>query len=273
MYRTIESSFWSDPKVQSLSPQAKLVFLYLITNDRAHVSGIYYLPMAVMAVETGYPINTLSRVVRELIACETIAIDSERAIFWVKKMFRYQGRGSKNNSSATKQLTTLHNSPLIKDFCKLYPSVKPRKNDRVSDRVSEVGRRSSQEQEQEQEQEQDIDTFCPETEIPSAGPEPAAAALLVFKTDGKTKSWGLTQPYVDTLAAAFPSLDILAEARKALAWVEANASNRKTASGMKRFLNGWMSRAQNSGRVSSRRVNGALPAPDYSPEALFGKDR
>lgn len=108
---------------------------------------------------------------------------------------------------------------------------------------------------------------CPESEIPTSGPQDAAVALLTFQTDGSPRTWGLTQPFVDTLAAAFPNLDILAEARRALAWVESNPSNRKTASGMKRFLNGWMGKSQNAPTATAR-VNGARPAPDYSLKAL-----
>jgi hypothetical protein len=246
MYRTIESSFWSDPKVRSLSPQAKLLFLYLITNDRSHVSGIYYLPKASISHETGYPINTLSKVVQELIASKTIAVDEERDVFWVKKMFRYQGRGKKNNASATKQLASLHNSPLIKEFCKLYPAVRAPKNDTLSDTLSEVGRDSSQEQEQEQEQKKDKELdSCPETGEPSAVPQPS---LMEFPTDGTPKQWHLTQSLADELAEAFPSLDILAEAREAKLWILGDPGRKKTARGMRKFFTGWVSRSQNSGK-------------------------
>lgn len=151
MYRTIESSFWSDPKVRGLDPDAKLAFLYLITNDRAHVSGIYYLPTALFAHETGLSPDRVSGVVKRLIASGTISVDHDRSIFWVRNLFRYQGRGEKNIASATKHLATLHNSPLINEFCSMYRSVKTPKNASAPDRVSGVGRHSSQEQEQEQE--------------------------------------------------------------------------------------------------------------------------
>lgn len=82
--------------------------------------------------------------------------------------------------------------------------------------------------------------------------EPPQAAvsepsLLTFPTRGKAKTWELTRPTVDSLREAFPDLDILAEARKSLAWIEANPSRRKTARGMPQFLFGWMERAQNRG--------------------------
>lgn len=161
MYRTIESSFWSDPKVRSLSPHAKLLFLYLITNDRSHVSGIYYCPKEAICVELGIPYPKLAAVVSDLIQAKLVEHDENRSIFWVKKMFRYQGRGTKNISSAAKQLTTLHNSPLIKEFCKLYKYVKPPKNDALSDTLSEVERDCSQEQEQEQEQKKEQKNTLP----------------------------------------------------------------------------------------------------------------
>ncbi len=138
MYRTIESSFWSDPKVRALDPDGKLTFLYLITNDRAHVSGIFYLPMAVLAHETGLTPDRVSSVVQSLIELEIIAVDSERSILWVKNLFRYQGRGPKNIASASKQLTTLHNSPLIKEFMARYKAVKLPKNWANPDRVSAI---------------------------------------------------------------------------------------------------------------------------------------
>lgn len=52
---------------------------------------------------------------------------------------------------------------------------------------------------------------------------------------------------------------MLGECRKALAWIGADASRRKTARGMKRFLVGWLGRAQNSGRA-----RGPVPAPPRS---------
>ncbi len=85
---------------------------------------------------------------------------------------------------------------------------------------------------------------CPETPEAVLG---AAAAVLSFPCDGKQKSWGLTESLVGEWREAFPSLDVLGECRKALAWVNASPDRRKTARGMKRFLFGWLSRTQDRG--------------------------
>lgn len=75
--------------------------------------------------------------------------------------------------------------------------------------------------------------------------------LLLFPTVGQGGTeWRLRKPQVDEWQAAYPNLDVLAECRKALAWLNANPGRRKTARGMPRFLVTWCSRAVDSGRVS-----------------------
>jgi hypothetical protein len=100
-----------------------------------------------------------------------------------------------------------------------------------------------------------------ETARPSAATEPPA--LLTFECDGPVKEWHLAQATVDSLRAAYPSLDVLGEARKALAWVQADPGRKKTARGMLRFLTGWMGRAQDHGR--GRGVPAAAPPPPAGP--------
>jgi hypothetical protein len=87
---------------------------------------------------------------------------------------------------------------------------------------------------------------CPETA--SAVIE---AAVLTFPTDGNLRSWDLTEAKVGEFREAFPSLDVVAECRKALAWVNANPSKRKTPRGMPGFLFRWLSRAQDRGGATT----------------------
>ena len=60
-------------------------------------------------------------------------------------------------------------------------------------------------------------------------------------------SWDLNEEQVARWMVAYPALDVLAECRKALAWIEASPTRRKTAGGMKRFLVGWLNRATDRG--------------------------
>lgn len=76
----------------------------------------------------------------------------------------------------------------------------------------------------------------------------AAEALLVFPTVGtQGQTWPLTVTQAALWAECYPNLDILAEARQALAWLHANPGRRKTVSGMPKFLVNWFNRSTNQG--------------------------
>lgn len=75
----------------------------------------------------------------------------------------------------------------------------------------------------------------------------SSPVVLTFPTNGEAKQWQLTEQQVNEWLELYPTLDVMAECRKALAWVQSN--NRKTARGMRKFLTSWLSRAcDRSGR-------------------------
>ncbi len=97
----------------------------------------------------------------------------------------------------------------------------------------------------------------------SSATQSAAEPLLVFPTVGQgLKTWGLTEAHVAEWREAFPGLDVLAECRKALAWVKAN--QRKTAKGMPAFLVNWFNRAVQRG-VQGRPLGLAGSTPGSAP--------
>lgn len=90
-------------------------------------------------------------------------------------------------------------------------------------------------------------------------------ALLTFPTVGQGGSeWQFTQTRLAELTALYPSVDVLAEARKSLAWLTANPGRRKTPSGMPRFLVNWLNRANDhGGAMTARRLTNRAPEPRY----------
>ncbi len=65
----IKDSFWTDPYIEKLSPDEKLVFLYLLTNPLCNVAGVYEARSKRIGFETGYDVevieNILSRFERD----------------------------------------------------------------------------------------------------------------------------------------------------------------------------------------------------------------
>ena len=51
--RYINTKIWSDSWVSELDPVEKLLFLYILTNERTNIAGIYELPIKIMSIETG----------------------------------------------------------------------------------------------------------------------------------------------------------------------------------------------------------------------------
>ena len=67
----------------------------------------------------------------------------------------------------------------------------------------------------------------------------------------KGSSWGMPRSLLEELKRAYPPLDVPAEARLARAWLVANPTKRKTPNGMPRFLNSWLTRANDRLRGAS----------------------
>lgn len=113
---------------------------------------------------------------------------------------------------------------------------------------AKLTRKTHAEAEAEAEAEKRSDSVTAEPADRSA-PAPALAVLLTFPVTGQGKDgkWNLTEPVLAPLMAAYPDTDVLAECRRALAWVAANPKRRKTAGGMPAFLTSWVARSVNSG--------------------------
>ena len=147
MYRTIDSAFWTDPKTRALSPSARLLFLYLVTNPHSHVGGIYYLPFVLIAPETGLSRRAAGAAMTVLEDAELVSYDRPAEVIWVRNMMRYQGRGEKNERSVARHLEGLRSPCIVAKYLDAYPNVKSLVNthylhtlsDTLSDRGSEVG--------------------------------------------------------------------------------------------------------------------------------------
>lgn len=61
--RMINTKFWSDSYISELDPIEKLLYLYLITNERVNLCGIYELPLKFMSLETGIEKEMLTKII------------------------------------------------------------------------------------------------------------------------------------------------------------------------------------------------------------------
>jgi hypothetical protein len=59
------------------------------------------------------------------------------------------------------------------------------------------------------------------------------------------KTWDATEADVALWTAAYPAVNVKQQLKAMQAWLKANPTKRKTASGMPRFVTNWLSKAQN----------------------------
>jgi len=83
-----------------------------------------------------------------------------------------------------------------------------------------------------------------EGEVATA-PAPPEKVLTTFTCKGG-QVWELKETFWQEMKNAYPRHDIRGECVKMKAWLAANESRRKTPQGMKRFIQGWLSKAEPS---------------------------
>jgi hypothetical protein len=60
--RMVRDSFWTDSYVERLTPDEKLLFIYLLTNPQCNIAGIFELRSKRIAFETGYDIEVVKNI-------------------------------------------------------------------------------------------------------------------------------------------------------------------------------------------------------------------
>ena len=87
-------------------------------------------------------------------------------------------------------------------------------------------------------QETEKDTICPEV---ITSEQNVFISLPLVTGSG---SFDVTINYLNSLRQLYPAVDVEQEFRKMYAWLDSNPKNRKTERGIKRFITGWLGRAQ-----------------------------
>jgi len=93
-YSPIYQKIWKDKDFLKSSKDAKLIFLYLTTNDAIHISGIYEIPLSTIAYETGIPLATVRQVLTNG-SIKNVAYDLENEmVFLVNRLKKYSQGGN-----------------------------------------------------------------------------------------------------------------------------------------------------------------------------------
>ena len=95
-----------------------------------------------------------------------------------------------------------------------------------------------------------LSSSCPEPSAKTPVPEAESPVFITIPTNRTGEEFEVRQDYVDQMQELYQAVDVQAQLLEMKAWAICNPNRRKTAKGMPRFINSWLSRAQDRGRVS-----------------------
>lgn len=158
-YRQIHTKIWGDEWFLNLNSDAKLLFIYLFSNQRSCLAGIYDIPLKVIAFETGLSEQRITELLQEF--TRDAKAFYEDGHVWIPKLLMYNA----NNLASIKiqahirnNISTIPEIPLKRRWIQYYNSiVAPRYG---IDTLS-IPFLQEQEQEQEHDQEQEQESTTP----------------------------------------------------------------------------------------------------------------
>ena len=77
------------------------------------------------------------------------------------------------------------------------------------------------------------------------------------------EEWEADEKDIIQWQKAYPAVDVFTELSKMESWLDANPAKRKTKGGIKRFINSWLSRAQDRG--------GSSPLKSVKAQSIRGR--
>lgn len=118
-FRQIHTRIWKDDWFSELDLDARLLFIYLFSNEQAEVGGVYELPIKYMAVEVGM---TNARILKLLAQFEQAGKVFYRGKWvWVVNLRKYNETKSDSVAKRIKKdLDLLPNGELKEMYCRFH---------------------------------------------------------------------------------------------------------------------------------------------------------
>ena len=105
-YRQFHTKFWKDEWSIDLDPLERYLFIYLFSNDLSSISGIYRIPLRVIANETGLEIEYVKAALEKFEQQQKILYRDNT--LWVVNMQKYHNNASElTQKKVTKDIDTV----------------------------------------------------------------------------------------------------------------------------------------------------------------------
>lgn len=113
IFRKVHVQFWSDVFIQSLTPEQKFFFLYLLTNEKTKQCGIYEITTRHISYDTGYNVETINKLIDFFEKTGKILFSRDTNEIAVKNWEKYNGSRSPDvQRLVDKELKSIKNKKL-----------------------------------------------------------------------------------------------------------------------------------------------------------------
>ena len=114
IFRKIHVQFWGDVFIQTLTPEQKFFFLYLLTNERTKQCGIYEITTRQISFDTGYTVETVLRLIEFFTNNGKVVFSRGTNEIAIKNWDRYNKSDSPSvKGLVNKELSEVKNKSLI----------------------------------------------------------------------------------------------------------------------------------------------------------------
>lgn len=241
-YGSIHTRFWTNFAMQSLSNDAKLLALYLLTGPHTNMLGCFRLPVGYISEDLNWSAQAVVKGLDELLAIDFAQYDSVHQWIFIPQFLNWNAIENPNQGKSIRRLfeqvpqpvhffaalvrTLLtHDTYWETDFKATLLRCTPAKNppepppdipDHPSDAIA----------------------ACPE--ITPTGDVPIITIPLNDHSE-----FAIFAPQVNAWQSLYPGIDVPQTLRAIRAWNQANPKRRKTQSGVLRHIVTWLNQAQN----------------------------
>jgi hypothetical protein len=225
-YGKVSPKFWIGPTGKALRKEgleAQLVALYLLTGPHANMLGLYYLPKAFMAHETGLGFEGASKGLQGCIEAGFCQYDDDSEMVWVMEMARYQIADTLTGKDlrikgVQNEYDSLPENPYLGGFYVMYARAFCMSSNRGQGSLFQDPAKplASQEQEQDQENKEPKPSSPAAADDGDGEPEPEAAKPFdqfwaayprrVGKQDA-LKAWAKIKPDSELLALILKAIE------------------------------------------------------------------
>lgn len=209
-YRPVFTGLWvCDDKFQDYSPEGKLLFLFLITNDHLGEAGIYKITYKTMSNATDIPKDKVKELVNNELK-NNVSYDEKKSVIFVHKFLKFNGGGNPQLlQRSIEKDRRLIKTFLWREFKKYYTTdLKPIENSSESDSANTNP------------------NSIPNTNTNTK--EEEEILLLLKKVKNYPCDSEETVVYIRGLKEEFPDLNFLEEIKRKCAWWIDNPLTKKS---------------------------------------------